>query len=166
MMKKLTVLLITLCLMLSLIACSASGDSKKAEETASASAEQSASAGEAGSEPVSQQMKMTEYQSQFGTIVYPEIYKDAFNIKEDDDKQNHHVIAFDTQIDGKTYHLFRLILFNEAGENRIALKDNEGETHYVAVQMDELDTSGLTEEQTDKLYAMQESVNDILSNLE
>lgn len=159
-MKKIICILITLSILLIFASCSAT-DAESTEEAASASAGQSAS--ETASDDVEAAAQvMAEYQTDYGTISYPADYQEAYEISEHDEGDDH-MIVFETTLDGTDYNLFNLVLTEE--ETEWLLKDEKGNAHYVEVQLNEINTDALTQEQQDRLFALQEGVNVILENM-
>lgn len=162
-MKKIICIFITLLMALSFVSCSADSNRQPAEETASAKAGQSAS--DVTLDETETETQMTEYQSSVGVIAYPAAYEDEFIIEEQQEA-GEQLILFSTQIDGEAYPLFNLVISDDASDSEWTVTDKDGATHAVSVVMSELETDGLTQQQQDKLFSMQECVNEVLSNLQ
>jgi hypothetical protein len=159
-MKKYIILLITLIIGLALVSCSnTAGDGSKenAQKTASASAEQS--------DEATTQFEMTEYKTDFGSISYPKGYDKSLKIEEEKDEKEDDLI-FNAEIDGKKYQLFTVVINDDSENYDGKILDENGKEHFVTVVMNELEVSELSKKQQDKLFSMQEMVNDIVDTLE
>lgn len=158
-MKRIICILITLTFIFVFASCAAS-DKEAAQETASSVTEQSAS--ETAPAEETTVAETTEYKTDYGTITYPAAFQEDYEISEREEDGNH-IIVFDTTVDGKDYNLFTLVMTED--ETEWLMKDDEGNAHYVDIQMNEIDADDLSQEQLDYLYSMQEGINVICEHM-
>ena len=162
-MKKVFYILITLFIILVFSSCTAS---QKTDSTADASASAAESAGISTTENDTTEAvtEMTEYKSKVGNLSYPAEYKDDYVINEREEEDNH-IVEFNANINGKDYLLFNLIIV-EDGDSEYTITDSDGNRRYVEVDMPQIDETDLSEEELDRIYSLQEGVNDILDSLD
>ena len=105
--------------------------------------------------------KLSEINTDFGTLYIPQKYEQLLKTEVDND-----TVKFSTEQDGKTYILFSLSIGEEAGQLAGTLTDKRGTSRdvYVAVY-DFGDISELAQDKQDQLYALQEVVNVVVENL-
>ncbi len=100
----------------------------------------------------------------YGDLRYPaNLYEDLK--REEGTEDGIYSMKFSTDQDGKSYDLFSLYIGGEVGEATYlgALKGKDGSESEVYVLPYELeDLSKLDAEQQDKIYAMQEALNEVL----
>ena len=109
---------------------------------------------------------MRDVETEFGTLQYPEAYKDAL-VTEESKEDEIDTITFSADLEGQKYQLFQILICKDEGDSVGTVKDKNGTVRNVFVNMEELpDLSGLTQEQQDQVYAMQESVNTLIEKLE
>ena len=100
-----------------------------------------------------------------GNLYYPKKYEDSLQTKESDE-DGILTVEFTAEIDEKSYHLFKVMICDEEGDSVGTITDNEGGTHNVFVDVNELkDISNLDDNVQDLLYSMQEGVNVLIENL-
>lgn len=105
--------------------------------------------------------KLSEINTDFGTLYIPQKYEQLLKTEVDND-----TIKFITEQDGKTYILFSLSIGEEAGQLAGTLTDKRGTSRDVYVTVYDLgDISELAQDKQDQLYAMQEAVNVVVENL-
>ena len=108
---------------------------------------------------------LTEVQTHFGKLYYPGKWSDMeVETKMLDNGEDIH---FSVIIDDQKYELFQINIGGGEGQLVGKITDSDGKQRDVFVVMSVLEEiSDLPEETQDKLYAMQESVNTIVENLE
>lgn len=108
---------------------------------------------------------LAELQTNFGKLYYPEKWSDMeVETKMLDNGED---INFSVTIDDQKYELFQINIGGGEGQLVGKITDSDGKQRDVFVVMSVLEKiSDLPEETQDKLYAMQESVNTIVENLE
>lgn len=105
--------------------------------------------------------KLSEINTDFGTLYIPQKYEQLLKTEVDND-----TVKFSTEQDGKTYILFSLSIGEEAGQLAGTLTDKRGTSRDVYVTVYDLgDISELAQDKQDQLYAMQEAVNVVVENL-
>lgn len=158
-MKRIYILLITLLLCAALASCTASSGTDNTAQTSGSALSESESVTDAAPE-------MTFYDSEYGKIPYPAEYKDAFSIEEKKQDDGELDVVFSTDIEGEKYELFTLLI-SDSEEGAVGIiKDEGGARRYIVADMNEIDASSISEETQNKVYAMQESINDIIDNLQ
>ncbi len=78
-------------------------------------------------------------------------------------------VVFSAEINGNSYKLFEIIINGDesSGEYAGDIHDSDGQTHKVYLKMEALEQDdNLSEEEMNRLYAMQEDINYIIDNLE
>ena len=82
------------------------------------------------------------------------------------DGDNSCTIDFFSVLDGKQYDLFEISIGEEKGQYVGTITGKKGDSHNVFVEVYDLgDISGLPQDKSDQLYAMQEAVNTVVENL-
>lgn len=105
--------------------------------------------------------KLSEINTDFGTLYIPQKYEQLLKTEVDND-----TVKFSTEQDGKTYILFSLSIGEEAGQLAGTLTDKRGTSRDVYVTVYDFgDISELAQDKQDQLYALQEVVNVVVENL-
>ena len=105
--------------------------------------------------------KLSEINTDFGTLYIPQKYEQLLKTEVDND-----TVKFSTEQDGKTYILFSLSIGEEAGQLAGTLTDKRGTSRDVYVTVYDFgDISALAQDKQDQLYALQEVVNVVVENL-
>lgn len=105
--------------------------------------------------------KLSEINTDFGTLYIPQKYEQLLKTEVDND-----TVKFSTEQDGKTYILFSLSIGEEAGQLAGTLTDKRGTSRDVYVTVCDFgDISELAQDKQDQLYALQEVVNVVVENL-
>ncbi|MDO4622411.1 MAG: hypothetical protein Q4B22_05620 [Eubacteriales bacterium] len=100
----------------------------------------------------------------FGDIYYPDQWMEFIQIDQTTEGDVL-TLLFNARVKDKEFSLFHVVI-NGEGDNGGLLTDANGETHKVSIEMMEIeDTEGLSSEEQDRLYAMQEDVNYIIEHL-
>lgn len=75
------------------------------------------------------------------------------------------VVYFIAKFEDKSFPLFSLRIGEFEGDPVGQITDADGVKHDVFIAMEEIDVSGLTEGEQNRLFAMQEEINFIIENL-
>ena len=113
-----------------------------------------------------EEVAYTAVNTPYGDLTFQERLKDDMIVEQVEDGENH-IISFKTEINGELYQLFDITIGELDGEAHGEIVDAEGNTRNIYVEM--YDTSnllGLTDDDLNKIYAMQEEINVIISFLE
>ena len=153
---KWSVMLLVICSIVGLLA----GCGKKTmESTADSGVKASESA--PPEEETEDLSKLSEINTDFGTLYIPQKYEQLLKTEVDND-----TVKFSTEQDGKTYILFSLSIGEEAGQLAGTLTDKRGTSRDVHVTVYDFgDISELAQDKQDQLYALQEVVNVVVENL-
>ncbi len=159
-------LLATLLLLTLLAGCADGGDAKKSDESASdTSMSVVDDRGQAGSSQNAASQDVMVVSTEYGDLQYPaqwREYVEASSAKEGDSTK----VSFTATVAGKTFPLFEIIIGEGDGEKAGTITDAAGTSRDVFVRLEEISgTEGLTEAEIDRLYAMQEGLNDLVDNL-
>lgn len=109
--------------------------------------------------------KLSEIKTGLGTLYIPKKYEQLMqtNINDGDGSCT---IDFFSVLDGKQYDLFEISIGEEKGQYVGTITGKKGDSHDVFVEVYDLgDISGLPQDKSDQLYAMQEAVNTVVENL-
>lgn len=110
--------------------------------------------------------KLMTVETQYGTLSYPEKWKDSL-ITSESVADGIDSIIFAATVNGQEYELFKILICDAEGDSVGTVTDDAGQTRSVFVDVPELtDLSDLREEEQDQLYAMQEAVNVLIENLQ
>lgn len=160
-MKKITLLLMAAMLVLGLTACSKKTETETKAEADNADAKSTEE--EALAIPAPEEA-WEVIATPYGDLRYPaNLYEDLK--REEGTEEGIYSMKFSTAYDGKTYDLFTLYIGGEVGDATYlgALKGKDGAENEVYVLPYELDDlSKLDAAQQDKIYAMQEALNEVL----
>lgn len=100
-----------------------------------------------------------------GTLRYPDQFIDYVQTKQTETGKGVNVL-FQAKIGEKTIDMFEICIGEGSGESVGKLTGPDGTKRDVYLRFIELgDLSGLTEGETDRVYAMQESLNYVIDNL-
>lgn len=106
-----------------------------------------------------------EVSTSFGSLYYQEQWEE-FMRTEQTQTDNSVAVSFQSEINGVVYDLFTVTIGEGEGAAVGVLTDGNGQTRSVYVSMEEIAlSSDLTEEECNRLYAMQEEVNFVIDNL-
>ena len=101
----------------------------------------------------------------YGTLFYPAQWADLIQT-EAEAAGDTIVVSFSTAIGEKTYPLFKVTIGGTEGAEVGQLTDREGTKRTVYMSMDEIEEDpGLTGEERDRLYTMQEDLNYLIDHL-
>lgn len=159
-MKKIAMVFLAAMLVFSVTACGGKTDSEKtgADPAGAAATEEEAIAIPAEEE--TWEVIATPY----GDLRYPaSLYEDLK--REEGTEDDVYKMKFSTAYDGVTYDLFTLYIGGEVGDATYlgTLKGKDGSENEVYVLPHELENlSKLDTEQQDKIFAMQEALNEVL----
>lgn len=105
--------------------------------------------------------------TEFGNLYYPDQWREFVSVDEQS-SENATTLSFKAKIGDAVYPLFEVEI-GEGAETSNAigtLTDDKGIGRNVYASMEDLpDTSQLSEEELDRLYAMREGLNDLIENL-
>ena len=143
---------------MSLVSCSTaeSGDSSDASDAAVTDSATDTT------EPTT--VAFAEVETEYGTLQVPADMKEDMVI-EQEEADGVLTITFSTELDGETYLLYTVTISDDDDKSVATIKDSDGNERYVTVLVNDMDLSSLEEEQQNKIYSMQESVNDMIDNL-
>ena len=111
------------------------------------------------------QSKLSEIKTGLGTLYIPKKYEKLMQTTINDG-DNSCTIDFFSVLDGKQYDLFEISIGEEKGQYVGTITGKKGDSHNVFVEVYDLgDISGLPQDKSDQLYAMQEAVNTVVENL-
>ena len=154
--RKWSVMLLVICSIVGLLAACGKKDAKSAADSAKKSSESTPP-----EEETEDLTKLSEIDTDFGTLYIPQKYEQLLKTDIDSD-----TVKFSTEQEGKTYTLFDLSIDEEVGQLVGTLTDEQGNSHDVYVTVYDLgDISEMAQDKQDQLYAMQEAVNVIVENL-
>ncbi len=102
----------------------------------------------------------------YGDLLYPEMWGDSLvtNQRQEGDGL---AVEFTAKLDdGRSFELFQITIDTGVGEVVGEIADADGVKHTVYLVVKELETEAdLTEEELNRLYAMQEDLNYLIDNL-
>ena len=153
-MKKIAVLLLAVVAIMSITACGG----KKADSSASSQSSEE----KADAIPVEESWETIA--TPYGDLRYPaNIYQEV--TRTEGTENGIYSMKFSSSVEGKTYDLFTLYIGGEVGDatylGKLTGKDgSENEVYVLAHDLGDL--SGLDAQQQDKIYAMQEALNEVL----
>lgn len=160
-MKKITLLLMAAMLVLGLTACSKKTETETKAEADNADAKSTEE--EALAIPAPEEA-WEVIATPYGDLRYPaNLYEDLK--REEGTEEGIYSMKFSTAYDGENYDLFTLYIGGEVGDATYlgSLKGKDGAENEVYVLPYELnDLSKLDAAQQDKIYAMQEALNEVL----
>lgn len=109
--------------------------------------------------------KMTEITVNYGILHYPAEWEQILLIEESEDNGIDY-IQFETKAGEDVILLFKVIICSEEGDSVGTITDSEGSVRNVFVEINDLgDLSEYDEETQNRLYAMQEAVNELMEQL-
>ncbi|MBR5126040.1 MAG: hypothetical protein IKU68_04815 [Oscillospiraceae bacterium] len=101
----------------------------------------------------------------YGKIYYQEQWAEFMKVEQISDNDNLNV-RFVAEFNGANYPLFTLVIGTGEGDAAGTLTDADGVQRDVFVQIEEsVEYDGLSNEEQDRLYAMQEEINFVMQNL-
>lgn len=154
--RKWSVMILVICSIVSLLAACGKKDPESAADPAKKSSESTPP-----EEETEDLTKLSEIDTDFGTLYIPQKYEQLLKTDVDSD-----TVKFSTEQEGKTYTLFDLSIDEEVGQLVGTLTDEQGNSHDVYVTVYDLgDISEMAQDKQDQLYAMQETVNVVVENL-
>lgn len=102
----------------------------------------------------------------FGNLYYPDQWTEFIKIGQAT-SENTIEVSFDAVINDIQYPLFRVVIGEDDGTKVGELTDDSGETHGVYMHTEEIqEDPNLTEDEQNRLYAMQEDLNYLIDHLE
>lgn len=151
-MKKLLAILISVILCASLVACSGSNAGNSGNPSG-------------GAEPAEEDSSLMAIETKYGDLSYPAKWEDSLATTESE-KNNIFFVNFSAKIGEQEYNVFTVMICGEEGDSVGTITDKSGTTRNVFVDIPELsELTGLSEEDQNLLYAMQEGVNVLIENL-
>lgn len=78
-------------------------------------------------------------------------------------------VVFSAEINGNSYKLFEVVINGDESKGEYVgdVTDKDGQTHKVYIKMESIEQDdNLSDEEMNRLYAMQEDINYIIDNLE
>lgn len=163
-MKKFMATAIAIFFCLSLAACNSGSNMPSGQKTSSAS--NSSTLQPENTDASGEENKLMTVETQYGTLSYPEKWKDSL-ITSESVADGIDSIIFAATVNGQEYELFKILICDAEGDSVGTVTDDAGQTRSVFVDVPELtDLSDLREEEQDQLYAMQEAVNVLIENLQ
>ena len=101
-----------------------------------------------------------------GNLQFPDSLKKDFIIEQTEDGENL-IVSFKSEINEEKYQLFDITIGELEQEAHGTITDATGTTRNIYIVMYDVSSlSKLTEDEKDKLYALQEEINTIISFLE
>ena len=168
-MKKLLILLLAATLCFSFTACSndkeSTGTSTSTEDN---STEKDGVSNDNSTEEqqTEEKQELMQIDTEYGTLSYPTEWKDALSTSESNEN-GFLTITFTANVGGQTYTLFNVMINSKEGDSVGTIKADDGTVRNVFTEIKELpDISGLSEEDQNQLYAMQEGINVLIENLD
>lgn len=108
---------------------------------------------------------MMQIETDYGAITYPAEWKEAL-IVDESQQENGVTLVLSTEVDGTKYELFKVSIGEGPGDRYGTVTAPDGTEQPVFIEIHELpDLSALSPEDQDRLYAMQEGVNDVIAAL-
>ncbi len=103
--------------------------------------------------------------TEYGTLCFPEKW-DAYLATTQKLERGLLTVLFEAQMGAERYELFSVIIGNTSGSLAGYLTDPDGKQRPVYMVVAELDDlSGLSQEEQEQLFAMQEDLNYLIDNL-
>lgn len=150
----------------SLAACSGKESEKKVTVDPEAITKSSEAEESKSDETESEAEDLMSVETEYGNLLFPAEWKETL-ITEETNEEDFLTVIFSTKAVEQPYTLFRIMINDEEGDSVGRITDKTGITRNVFVEVSELpDLSGLGEEDQNRLYAMQESLNVLIENLE
>ena len=107
-----------------------------------------------------------EIKTEYGTLSYPAEYKDSLTTNETNE-DGFLTVTFNADVEGQSYTLFNIMINSEEGDSVGTITSDDGTVRNVLADITELtDISGLSEDDQNQLYAMQEGLNVLIENLD
>ena len=104
-------------------------------------------------------------ETDYGDLLYPARWEKELLV-EQKDQPDGVIVSFSTEADGTVYSLFTAYLGTEHGDCLGTVTAPDGTEQPVFIEIHDLpDLSALSPEEQDRLYGMQEGVNDVISAL-
>lgn len=170
-MKKSILLLAVFCIFAVMLA-GCSGEKEQGESSLpSSSSGQEIVISQNESQEEEEIVKKPEYttiKTKYGYLFYPDRWNE-FVSAEQEEKDGLLAVYFEATINGEKYTLFEVDIKSGFGDPDAAgsVTDFDGNKHDVFAHMLEIsDTDSLAENEVDRLYAMQEGLNDLIEALE
>lgn len=158
--KKTVFIIIAAILCFSLAACVKEGDAKSGSQETQGNG----SASEDSDEETA--AELMEISTEYGILYYPAEWEDSLNTEETNEG-GFLTVLFSTEADGQSYDLFRVMINSEEGDSVGTVTSEDGTERNVFIETLELsDISGLSEDEQNRLYAMQEGINVLMENLD
>lgn len=112
------------------------------------------------------EISLTEVVCALGSLYYPQEWEDYMEIEITDNDEECELV-FSTELDGEEYELFTVIINGSDNNDSVGtITGEDGTKRNVYLNVADLgNISGLSQDDQDRLYAMQESVNTVLNNL-
>lgn len=108
---------------------------------------------------------MMQIETDYGSISYPAEWKDVLKVDEAQ-QENGVTLTLSTEVNGTVYELFKVSLGEGSGDQQGTVTAPDGTEQPVFIDIHELpDLSALSPEDQDRLYGMQEGVNDVIAAL-
>lgn len=165
-MKKIAAVIITGILCVNLWGCGNSTDTdKKAEHVQKDHISAGTQEQKTSCEDPDEDESLMNIETKYGTLYYPAKFKD--NVITDETEENGiFSVNFSTEIDGKQYVLFKVMICDEEGDTVGTVCDKKGNIHNIFIDINDVgDISDLDEESQNQIFAMQEGVNVLEDNL-
>ncbi len=101
----------------------------------------------------------------YGDLLFPEEMSDALDTEVEDDGEGSCRVSFYANINGSRYPLYVLSIGSGDGDEVGTLTGPDGTARSVYLTVFENDVSGVSDNEALSVYAMQETLNEVISNL-
>lgn len=168
-MKKLLILLLSATLCFTFTACSNNSESVETNtetQDNDTNAQDSSDTANNSEQQTEEAPELMEIKTEYGTLSYPAEYKDSLTTNETNE-DDFLTVTFNADVEGQSYTLFNIMINSEEGDSVGTITSDDGTVRNVFADITELtDISGLSEDDQNQLYAMQEGLNVLIENLD
>lgn len=116
---------------------------------------------------VSHPSEMLVIETKYGYLYYPDRWNEYVTTTQEE-TSDAVTVCFEATVNGEKYPLFNIEVAEDSGSTEASgtITDTAGKVHDVFAHMLELeDTDALSEDELNRIYAMKESLNDLIENL-
>ncbi len=110
--------------------------------------------------------KTIPVETPYGDLLFPESLSDALDYEIEDDGEGSCRVSFFALLNERRYPLYDISIGSGEGEAVGTLTGPDGTARDVYLSVHENDLSGVPEDERTSVYAMQETLNDVISNLD
>ena len=100
----------------------------------------------------------------YGDLHYPDQWREYLQVQQSTEGDEL-TACFTASFDGKAYVLFNVIIGNKEGDVVGKITDAQGTVRDVAIRVPEISMEGLSEDEQNRIYAMQDELNYLIDHL-